>query len=87
MPCKYMRSDEDWNPSNYEITFDIDEIPSNLKLENVIELEKRLKSKSPLTKKLHLILNSKNVDLVNNIKIHSSAFIELNNKTVELKFK
>ena len=83
MLCKYMRTKENWTPNDYEITFDYNNITSNIRMDNVVNLTRQLQSLTPLTKKLHLMMNVDDLQLYNDVKI--STRMKINN--VEVKFK
>lgn len=83
MLCKYMRTKENWTPNDYEITFDYNNIHSNIRMDNVVNLTRQLQSLTPLTKKLHLMMNVDDLQLYNDVKI--STRMKINN--VEVKFK
>ena len=82
MPCKYMRTKENWTPNDYEIAFDYNNIPSNIRMDNVVNLTRQLQSLTPLTKKLHLMMNVDDLQLYNDVKISTRMKID----NVEVKF-
>lgn len=82
MPCKYMRTKENWTPNDYEIAFDCNNIPSNIRMDNVVNLTRQLQSLTPLTKRLHLMMDVDNLNLYNDVKI--STKLRIND--VEVKF-
>lgn len=55
--AKYMKTDYNWTPNDYDISFDVDMIPSNIDIDNVINLTNTLQRNMPLSKKIHLQLN------------------------------
>lgn len=59
MPCKYMRTKYNWTPNDYNLSFPVEEIPSNVDVQNVKELTLQLQSKSPLGKVIHIELEEK----------------------------
>ena len=49
---KYFRNEPYMTPNNYDISFNTENIPSNIPLENGHNLEKRLQKLMPLSKML-----------------------------------
>ena len=85
MVCKYARGKYNITPNDYDFSFDYTEIPSNV--EDAANLSARLQNLMPLTKVLHLNLETKPSSDLELITIHSGAKITFNgNQTVELKF-
>lgn len=54
LDCKKLRDEAFWNPNNYDLIFDNNEIPSNIQAENSVSLEKRLQKLMPLGKIIHV---------------------------------
>lgn len=52
--CKKLRSEPYDNPNNYDIEFDVTQIPVNIPVENGRNLEKRLQKLMPLGKIIHV---------------------------------
>ena len=77
-----MRTKENWTPNDYEIAFDYNNIPSNIRMDNVVNLTRQLQSLTPLTKRLHLMMDVDNLNLYNDVKI--STKLRIND--VEVKF-
>lgn len=86
MACKYARGKYNITPNDYDLTFDYNEIPSNIDMEYAINLSARLQNLMPLTKILHLNLDTKSTSDLELITLHSNAKITFNNQTMELKF-
>lgn len=86
MACKYARGKYNITPNDYDFSFDYTEIPSNINMEDVANLSARLQNLMPLTKVLHLNLETRPTSDLENITIHSNAKITVNNQTLELKF-
>ena len=85
--CKYARGKYNITPNDYDFSFDYTEIPSNINMEDAANLSARLQNLMPLTKILHLNLDTKPASDLEMITIHSNAKITFNgNQTVELKF-
>ena len=83
--CKYMRTRHNWTPADYDLTFPIEEIPSNIPTEDTTNLTLRLQKKFPITKNIHLYLNEDNRTLKNNLTTHTQLYITTNNTTKEVK--
>ena len=86
MPCKYARGKYNMTPNDYDFTFNFSEIPSNIAMESADNLSARLQDLMPLSKVLHLNLETRPDSYIEKIMIHSSATLTVNNKIVELKF-
>lgn len=86
MTCKYARGKYNITPNDYDFTFNYDEIPANINMEDAANLCARLQNLMPLTKVLHLNLDTKPASDLEQITVHSSATITFNNQTVELEF-
>lgn len=86
MVCKYARGKTNITPNDYDFTFNYSEIPSNIDMGDAANLSARLQNLMPLTKVLHLNLNTNPTSDLEMVTIHSSAKITVNNQTVELKF-
>lgn len=85
--CKYARGKYNITPNDYDFSFDYTEIPSNINVEDAANLSARLQNLMPLTKVLHLNLDTKPASDLEMITIHSGAKITFNgNQTVELEF-
>ncbi len=57
MNCKYMKADN-YTPSDYDIMFDVSEIPSNIEERGSMDLVKSIHQSTPLTRRVHLNLRS-----------------------------
>lgn len=80
--CKYMRSKMNWTPNDYELWFQHNKIPSNIIIEDVPNLSARLDQLTPLSKKVHLMLNTKDEEYDNTIDVVSELTITIG-KTVK----
>ena len=83
--CKYMRTKYNWTPSDYDLSFPIEEIPTNIPTEDTANLTTRLQKKFPLSKTIHLYLNEENHTVKNNLTAHTKLYITTNNQTKEVK--
>ena len=59
--CKYFRHEPDYTPNNFDIYMDYTGIPSNIPKENANDLKNRLQKTMPLTKKIHLNLETETI--------------------------
>ena len=84
--CKYMRSKHNWTPNDYELWFQHTNIPSNIRTENVPNLSARLNRLTPLSKKVHIVLNTPEKEYRNTISIVSDLTVTIgeNIKRVEI---
>ena len=87
MPCKKMRSQYNWTPNDYEMSFDTTLIPSNIDIHNTGELSLQLQSRSPLGKVIHLVLDEENTDVANTVELFSEVSLTFENKTKEVKIR
>lgn len=65
--CKYFHQDPYRTPNNFDLHFDYNSIPVNIEYEGNVDLLKRLKKHLPLSKILHLDMETRNVN-------HNEAF-------------
>ena len=52
--CRWFCDKENMNPNNFDIYFDVNSIPANIKKDKISHLENRLQRLMPLSKKIHL---------------------------------
>lgn len=83
--CKYMKTKHNWTPNDYDLTFPIEQIPSNIKKEDTANLTQRLQKKFPLTKTLHLNLCEDTKTIKSNVTIHTNIFLTVNDNIIEVK--
>ena len=69
--CKYFHHDPFMTPNNYDLYFNYAEIPLNIIKESPSDLQRRLQKTLPLTKILHLNLETENTPHSNNLNLHS----------------
>ena len=79
---KYFQNEPYMTPNNYDISFNKEDIPSNIPVENGYDLEKRLQKLIPLSKFIHLDFDSNALESNNQIGIHTS--LKINNQRVDL---
>lgn len=86
--CKYFLHEPYMTPNNYDLYFNYNEIPSNIIIESPNELRKRLQRTLPLTKILHLNMETEQNPQKNTINIGTSLrlkFNEENNNQTNIK--
>lgn len=83
---KYMRTKYNYTPNDYDITFDVDKIPSNIQIEDVIDLTNQLQNMMPLSKKVHLNLKDYSPERhkKNHMGIYTRVFISVNGDEKEV---
>ncbi len=69
--CKYFHQDPDLTPNNYDLFFDYNNIPANIPLEGKSDLIRQLKKCLPLSKRLHLNLETENISHDNAFNIYT----------------
>ena len=67
--CKLFHHDPYWTPNNYDLYFNYFDIPVNIGVEGSADLHYRLQKTLPLSKVLHLNLETKNVPQNNQINV------------------
>lgn len=80
--CKYFRHEPYMTPNNFDIYINFDEIPANIKRESVPNLIRRLQKLMPLSKKLHVNLNTDTEQISESNTIQITPTLKINNKTV-----
>ena len=83
----YMRTKHNWTPSDYDITFNIKDIPSNIDYIDADNLTRHLQSKMPLTRKIHLQLTENTLHSASKTSIRTGLKIHQDNRTIEVDFK
>lgn len=81
--CKRFRSEPDWTPNNYDITFDPSTIPSNIQTETANNLQRRLEKLMPSSKRIHINIFTEDFTENNDIKLVGG--LKISGK--EVKFK
>lgn len=74
-PCKKIHHEPYYTPNNYDLYFDYDSIPANIQPIDAANLEKRLQKLMPLTKIIHVNMDSDALDKINHLNIHTSLDI------------
>lgn len=80
--CKIICHEPDWTPNNYDLSFNPSTIPSNIQTESSDSLQKRLQKLMPLSKRIHINLETSELTENNDFKIHTC--LRINNKDVDL---
>lgn len=68
-------------PNNYDLYFDQNNIPANIKQESAASLQKRLQKLVPATKYIHLNMNSEVLNQTNHVLM--STRMKVNNQEVK----
>ena len=84
MPCKYARGKYNMTPNDYDFTFNFSEIPSNIAMESADNLSARLQDLMPLSKVLHLNLETRPDSYMEKIMIISNNIINTTKETISL---
>ena len=79
--CKYFHSDSLHTPNNYDLYIDYTGIPSNIEREDSVNLIKRLRKYMPLSKILHINMESESVSYKEDINIHTTTKIKFTRTT------
>lgn len=79
--CKKFHQEPYFTPNNYDIYFDQNNIPSNIKPEPAASLQKRLQKLVPATKYIHLNMDSEVLNQTSHILISSK--LRINNQEVK----
>lgn len=81
---KIFRNDPDMTPNNYDIYFDVSEIPINIKKEKISNLQNRLQKLMPLSKKIHICVVQGNNSFSKGNTIQISSKLRINKKKMVL---
>ena len=81
--CKYFRHEPYMTPNNYDLFFNQDEIPTNIKRENAPNLINRLQKLMPLSKILHVNLNHDPESISESNQFRINTKMKINNREVE----
>ena len=81
--CRYMRTKYNYTPNDYDLYFETNSIPSNIKYTNTMELSKIMRQYSPLSKKIHLNFHVMNKQ--SNVHVSLNTSLRVNNKEVDFK--
>lgn len=73
--CKLFRRDPYWTPNNYDLYFDYNNIPVNIKVEKAFDLVRRLQRTMPLTKIIHLNMETETIPRSNGVSLHTNVKI------------
>lgn len=81
--CKHFRHEPYMTPNNYDIYFDPEQIPVNIKRENVPNLTNRLQKLMPLSKKIHINLTTNPETISESNTFTISTKMKINKKEVK----
>ena len=81
-PCKKIHHEPFWTPNNFDLSFNTNKIPSNIKIESASNLQKRLQSLMPVSKIIHLDLETDELNKVNHFRINTR--LKINGTGVKL---
>ena len=79
--CKYFHHEPYYTPNNYDLFFDYSSIPVNIPVEKSHDLRNRLQKLMPVTKIIHLNMDSELFEEDNNVHLHTK--LKLNYNTLE----
>lgn len=80
--CMYARSKYNYTPSDYDLIFDYTKIPSNIRMEDASNLSKRLQQYMPLSKVIHLNMNTDLKECSHTVQVYTN--LKLNEITVNI---
>lgn len=69
--CKHFHQEPYMTPNNYDLTFDHNNIPSNIQPETASSLQNRLQKLMPTSKIIHLKIGENQTNQTNFLRIHS----------------
>lgn len=75
--CKYFHQDPDMTPNNYDLFFDYNSIPVNIRLEQKNDLIRELKKHMSLTKRIHLNMETETIPHNNQLNLYTMTRIIL----------
>lgn len=78
--CKHFHQDPYWTPNNYDLSFDYNAIPVNIEVESNPELIKRLRKHMPLSKILHINMDSEGVQHNDGVELHTRTKVSFKRK-------
>lgn len=80
--CKYMRTKYNYTPNDYDLSFDFQDIPSNISLDDVVSLNHTIAEVTPLGKKIHLNLNTTSREYEGYINVRTS--LTVNGRSIKI---
>lgn len=78
--CKYFHHEPYYTPNNYDVFFDYNSIPVNIPIEKPHDFRNRLQKLMPLTKIIHLNMDSDTFKEDNNIHLHTKLKLNYNTR-------
>ena len=85
MTCMYARSKYNYTPADFDLYFDYTAIPKNIKLTDATNLSKQLQQLMPLTKTVHLNLNTDMKEESQEVGLYTSMYLTMNDTFKEIK--
>lgn len=73
--CKHFHADPYWTPNNFDLYFNYTDIPSNIQVDSSVDLIRRLKKHLPLSKILHINMESENIQYMGEFNIYTQTKI------------
>lgn len=81
--CKYFWHEPYMTPNNYDLFFNQEEIPANIKRENAPNLINRLQKLMPVSKILHVNLNTAPETITESNQFTINTSLKINNREVK----
>lgn len=79
--CKKIHHEPYYTPNNFDLSFDVNKIPSNIEMESAVNLQKRLQKLMPLSKIIHLDLQTDELNKTNHFAVTTK--LKINGKGVK----
>lgn len=67
--CKRIKQKYNYTPSDYDLDFNFNDIPSNIQWEGAVDLQTAMNKTSPLSKTIHVTMNTTNEEETNGFRI------------------
>ena len=83
--CKYFHQEPYMTPNNYDIYISPEQIPINIRRENVQNLKRKLQKLMPLGKIIHLNYDTEPETLTESNQVNISTKMKINGIEVEFK--
>ena len=83
--CKYMRAKHNWTPNDYDLWFQYNHIPANVIVEDVPNLSARLDKLTPLSKKVHIVLNTPDEEYNNTVNVSTDLTLTVDTTVKRVK--
>lgn len=87
MAC-HLREKYNYTPSDFDLSFNFNQVPVNIMQEDGVELQKRLQRLMPLSKRIHLdLLKSMEKGDDNHLFINANLQLTIDDNTIDVVFK